>query len=134
MSEKRKANQLSEEELEERENVAADFFTLSVKIRNSESRLKKMRAEQKALLAKYPYLANAVGSLHKGGTAPSSESHKKQRKDEDAEMKETPSPSAPRKSPRERIEARLASKAGEVAQAARQEHEAVLKSSKQDRH
>lgn len=133
MSEKRKIDQLSEEELEERETVAADFFAAAVKIRNAEARLKRMKADQKALLARYPYLGNAVGALHKGGTSSSSQSQKKQKKDEDVPMKDVPKTSQSGGSPKERIALRLAQKAGEAAQSARRDQEAELKERQHDK-
>jgi len=133
MSEKRKADQISEEEQEERELVASDYFANAVKIGNAEARLKRMKAEQKALLAKHPYLGNAVGALHKGGSGSSPTSQKKQKKDEDVQMKDTPESSASKTTPKERLALRLAQKAGEVAQNARKDQEAELKERQHDK-
>jgi len=132
MSEKRKSDQLSEEELRERETVAADFFSMSVKIRNAEERLKKMREDRKALLVKYPYLSNAVGALHKGGSAPAVPGTKKQKRSEDHPMGDASTSPKPL-SPKERIALRVAQKAGEVSQNLRQERAQELKEAAHDR-
>ena len=131
-SEKRKHDQLSEEELEERENVAADFFSLAVKIRAAEKRLKKMREDKKALLVQYPYLSNAVGSLHKGGSTASAPGSKKPKRTEDTPMEEAAPPKSGF-SPKDRISLRIAQKAGETSRALRQETTDRLREEAHDR-
>jgi len=132
MSEKRKSDQLSEEELTERELVASDYFSMSVKIRTAELRLKKMREDRKALLAKYPYLSNAVGALHKGGSAPAVHGAKKLKRSEDHPMGEASNLPKPL-SPKERIAQKLAQKAGETAQSLRLDRTLELKEMAHDR-
>lgn len=90
-SEKRKADQLSEEELEQRELLASEFFTNSLKIRDFEKRIKKLRGANKALLAKHPFLSNSVGALHKGAFDTPAPKEKKQKVVEDTSMEEASS-------------------------------------------
>jgi len=89
-SEKRKADKLSEDEIADREEVAADFFNNAVKIRTAERRLRELKKKQKSLLAKHPFLSNSVGALHKGAFDTPPAKVKKQKTDEDHKMEEVP--------------------------------------------
>lgn len=89
-SQKRNHDKLSEDELAEREEVAAEYFSNSVKIRTAERRLKELRTKQKALLANHPFLSNSVGALHKGSFNTPPAGVKKQKRDEDQKMEEAP--------------------------------------------
>jgi len=80
MAEKRKAEQISEDEIANREEIAAEFFQNSVKIRSAEARLAELKKKQKSFLARHPFLSNSVGALHKGAFSTPASGEGKKRK------------------------------------------------------
>lgn len=135
-SEKRKADQLSEEELEQRELLASEFFTNSIKIRDFEKRVKKLRAANKVLLANHPFLANSVGALHKGAFDTPAPREKKQKIGEDTSMEE-PKIAPPKDliagSSKGRLQKLLNTKQADVIAASKAEQAASFSASRQDK-
>jgi len=133
MSEKRKANQISEEEKEQREQVAADFFANAVKIRTAEKRLKKLKKEQNELLAHHPFLSNSVGLLFKGAFEASPAGTKKQKTSMEVDDVVSARIQKNAKTPKERIAARLVANREAVVFAEKQDQAKVFAESKHDK-
>jgi hypothetical protein len=120
MSDKRKADQISENEVADREEIAMEFFSNSVKIRQAEKRLQDLKKKQKSFLAKHPFLANSVGALHKGAFAtPASGEGKKRKTEMEVDKTEGSGTKAPEGSPKERIKKLLGQKQATVQQQAK---------------
>jgi hypothetical protein len=119
MSEKRKAEQISENEIAEREEIASEFFANSVKIRMAETRLADLKKKQKSFLAKHPFLANSVGALHKGAFSTPSAGEGKRRKTE-MDVDQNPESKKPTgETPKKRLAKLVNQKQGEVQQQAK---------------
>lgn len=122
-SEKRKADQLSEDEIANREEIAAEFFQNSVKIRTAERRLAELKKKQKSFLAKHPFLSNSVGALHKGAFSTPAHGEGKKRKVE-MEIDEPEKSGHPEGStPKKRLEKILGQKQAEGQKQAKQTQE-----------
>jgi hypothetical protein len=119
MAEKRKADQLSENEIAEREEIASEFFANSVKIRQAEKRLKDLKMKQKSFLAKHPFLANSVGALHKGAFSTPAQGEGKKRKTEMEVDRPDESNKATGSTPRKRLEKLIGQKQAGVQQQAK---------------
>lgn len=123
MSEKRKADQISEDEIANREEIAAEFFQNSVKIRQAEKRLAELKKRQKTFLAKHPFLSNSVGALHKGAFSTPASGEGKKRKTEMEVDKPGDSGQPEGSTPRKRIEKILGQKTAEVQKQAKADQE-----------
>jgi len=119
MSEKRKADQISENEIAEREEIASEFFANSVKIRMAETRLADLKKKQKQFLAKHPFLANSVGALHKGAFSTPSAGEGKRRKTEMEVDQASGSNNPPGETPKKRLAKLVNQKQGEVQRQAK---------------
>jgi len=119
MSEKRKADQISENEIAEREEIASEFFANSVKIRMAETRLADLKKKQKQFLAKHPFLANSVGALHKGAFSTPSAGEGKRRKTEMEVDQAGGSGNPPGETPKKRLAKLVNQKQGEVQRQAK---------------
>jgi len=133
MTEKRKADQIAEDEIANREEIAAEFFQNSVKIRQAEKRLAELKKKQKSFLAKHPFLANSVGALHKGAFSTPAKGEGKKRKT-DMDLDDQPEPGQQEGStPKKRIQKLLGQKQAEVQKQAKNDQEAQNRASAQDK-
>lgn len=119
MSEKRKADQISEDEIANREEIAAEFFQNSVKIRQAEKRLAELKKRQKSFLAKHPFLSNSVGALHKGAFSTPASGEGKKRKTEMEVDEPGKSGQQEGSTPKKRLEKLLGQKTAEVQKQAK---------------
>jgi hypothetical protein len=133
MSEKRKADQISEDEIANREEIAAEFFQNSVKIRQAEKRLADLKKRQKSFLARHPFLSNSVGALHKGAFSTPAHGEGKKRKT-GMEVDEPEDPKKKKSStPKERLEKLVGQKQAEGQQQAKADQELENRARAQDK-
>jgi len=120
MSKKRKADQISENEIADREEIASEFFSNSVKIRQAEKRLAELKKKQKTFLAKHPFLANSVGALHKGAfSTPSAGEGKKRKTEMEVDKPSASNTQKQGETPKKRLEKLIGQKQGEVQRQAK---------------
>jgi hypothetical protein len=120
MSEKRKADQISENEISDREEIASEFFSNSVKIRQAEKRLAELKKKQKSFLAKHPFLANSVGALHKGAfSTPGAGEGKKRKTEMEVDKPSASNTQKKGETPKKRLEKLIGQKQGEVQRQAK---------------
>jgi len=124
MSEKRKAEQITEDEIATREEIAAEFFGNTVKIRQAEERLRELKQKQKRFLAKHPFLANSVGALHKGKfKTPAAGEGKKRKTEMEVDKPEASSSSSDKLTPKQRLTKLIGKKQAEVQKQGKEDQE-----------
>lgn len=132
-SEKRKADQISENEIADREEIAAEFFQNSVKIRQAEKRLAELKKRQKSFLARHPFLSNSVGALHKGAFSTPASGEGKKRKTE-MEVDNPGDSARPEGStPKKRLEKLLGQKQADVQKQAKTDQASEGRARAQDK-